>query len=529
MISPLAETITEIQSLGVRIQGGTLQRTGGAGPAEAGSLVIEGHAINVPTSSPYVANSPYSLRLQGNNLLLYKNHVEILPVEAIGQPRYYRYTTTDGTPCGKIALLHGTDCLATSVLQTCAHWNTQNRCRFCGIELSLAGQNTVLLKTPDQLAETARKAKTMDTIRHVVLTTGTATPPGEEFSILARSAVAVKKSTGLPIHAQCMPPRNMDRLKELQDAGIDTVGIHIESFDTEILKTMAPVKAAMGLTRYLKTWQKAVDIFGPNQVSSFILVGLGETPDSVISGSDLLADMGVYPFVVPLRPIPGSHMEHALPPDPEIMKPIYRKVSMILSKKGLSHTQNMAGCVRCGACSALPAYEQPMETLVCHPARTREEKIKAFNIRKEVFVREQGIFEHTDFDENDSKSIHLVTKHEGRVIGTVRVYPVGTGNGDWIGGRLAVKREFRTSGAGELLVREAVAMVKKNGCNHFTAHIQKKKIPFFEQLGWKSVGPLMAHFGRPHQLMKADLDASSNKSGEQTIENEPYGSGKEHP
>ena len=83
MISPIAETITEIQSLGVRIQGGTLQRTGGAGPAEAGSLVIGGFAVSVPTSSPYVADSPYSLKDLEHRLILCKNDTEILPVETV--------------------------------------------------------------------------------------------------------------------------------------------------------------------------------------------------------------------------------------------------------------------------------------------------------------------------------------------------------------------------------------------------------------------------------------------------------------
>jgi radical SAM protein (TIGR04043 family)/putative N-acetyltransferase (TIGR04045 family) len=503
MSSPLAATITEIQSLGVRIKGKALKRKGGAGPAESGSLVMGGFAVSVPTGSPYVAHSPYSLKAQKTGLVLSKDNTEIFPVSAVSRPVFYDETTTDGTPCQKIALLHGTDCLATTVLQTCAHWNTQNRCRFCGIELSLAGGNTIAQKTPDQLAETAQKAKSLDNIRHVVLTTGTAKPPGKELSILAQSAAAIKKRTDLPIHAQFMPPRNMERLRELKDAGVDTVGVHIESFHAEILKNLAPVKAAIGLRRYLDTWHNAVDIFGFNQVSSFVLVGLGETPDSIISGSDLLADMGVYPFVVPLRPIPGSRMERARPPDPKIMKTIYPEVARILSRKGLSYTRSQAGCVRCGACSALPAYEQPEESLLCHPARTEAEKLKAFSIRNSVFVQEQNLFKHTDTDENDKKGIHLVAKHEGQVIGTVRVYPAGTGNGRWIGGRLAVQKGFRTSGAGELLVREAVAFVKKKGCHHFTAHIQEDNIAFFEQLGWKSVGPLKDHFGRPHQLMKA--------------------------
>ena len=196
-----------------------------------------------------------------------------------------------------------------------------------------------------------------------------------------------------------------------------------------------------------------------------------------------MADMGVYPFVVPLRPIPGSRMADALPPDPETMGHIYRKVSRILSRKGLSYTRSLAGCVRCGACSALPAHEGPFEKLICHPSRTHEECEEAFSIRRGVFVLEQKLFKQTDRDANDERAVHLVVKHEDRIIGTVRVYPSETGNGNWIGGRLAVRKGFRATGAGERLVREAVATVKRKGCHHFTAHIQEKNIHFFQQLG----------------------------------------------
>ena len=508
MKNRIAETITEIQSFGVRIQEHTLKRTVGAGPSEAGSLIIGGFAVNVPTSSPYVAHSPYSIKHQENRLYLFKKNERILPVETVKPPRYYDHHTRDGISCHKIALLHGTDCLATSVLQTCLYWRSKNRCRFCGIELSLEGGNTIAQKSPHHLAETAKKAKDLDKVRHVVLTTGVADPPGKEFSILARCAEAIKHQAALPVHAQVMPPRKMSRLQELKDAGVDTVGIHIETVDVQVLKRVAPAKAALGLKRYMAVWEKAVSIFGPNQVSSFLLAGLGEAPETLESGSELLANMGVYPFVVPLRPIPGSKEEKALPPDPEIMKHIYRQVSRILSKKGLSYTRSLAGCVRCGACSALPAHEQPLQALICHPARTDHERSKAFGIRHAVFVKEQKVFRNTDLDENDAKSIHLVAKHHGAVVGTVRVYPAGTGNGDWIGGRLAVQKGFRASGAGELLVREAVKTVKNQGCNCFVAHIQAKNISFFERLGWEAVGKLEDHFGHPHQLMKAGLETS---------------------
>ncbi len=287
---------------------------------------------------------------------------------------------------------------------------------------------------------------------------------------------------------------------------MDTIGLHIESFDREVLARLAPAKAAIGRSRYVKAWKEAVELFGPNQVSSFLIVGLGEEQDSIIQGSERLADLGVFPFVVPLRPIPGSAMEKAVPPDHGIITEIYEKVAEILSRKGLSSKKSLAGCVRCGACSALPFYEQPVERIVCHPSRTRRELAKAAAIRHQVFVDEQRLFQDTDADENDGESTHLIAEMEGQIIGTVRVFPV-EGNGHWIGGRLAIQKEWRGSGAGELLVREAMRFVKSKGCTAFTARIQEENIPFFVQVGWRPAGRLHEYRGRIHQQMKADLSA----------------------
>ena len=249
----------------------------------------------------------------------------------------------------------------------------------------------------------------------------------------------------------------------------------------------------------------AVEIFGPNQVSSFLIVGLGENRDSIIWGSEFLSDLGVYPFVLPLRPIPGSLMEDILPPGPEEMKRIYEKVACILKRKGLSASRSLAGCVRCGACSALSRFEEAADPLICHPVRTRAEQERAFEIRKEVFILEQKIFLNSDVDENDPKSIHLVAEWKNQVVGTVRVFPVNN-NGHWVGGRLAVSKEYRNTGAGELLVRDAMYCVKSRGCTRFTAHIQVENVPFFLRIGWKAVEPVKDYCGKSHQLMEANLE-----------------------
>ena len=48
--------------------------------------------------------------------------------------------------------------------------------------------------------------------------------------------------------------------------------------------------------------------------------------------------MGVYPFVVPLRPVPGTLMADAPPPDADYMRPVYRQVSA-MRQSGLASRQ----------------------------------------------------------------------------------------------------------------------------------------------------------------------------------------------
>nr|WP_281432168.1 MSMEG_0568 family radical SAM protein [Desulfatitalea alkaliphila] len=502
----IKEIVRDILSLGVRVPASVTGRKSGAGPAEGRALIIGGIAVNAPISSSYAALSPYSLRDDGDNYVLCREDQPLLPVDIVPEPRFYLHRNREGIAYRKIALLHGRDCLATTVLQSCRHWRKGEQCAFCGTELSLKAGTTLVRKTPSQLAEAAACAQRLDRVAHVVLTSGAGDPPGSEISYLAECAQAVKQATGLPVHAQFAPPDNLAAMEALYDAGVDTVGIHIESFDTGTLERFAPAKARIGLSRYRKAWEKAVALFGPNQVSSFLIVGLGEPLQSLMHGSELLADMGVYPFIVPLRPISGTRCIIPRPPGAGVMQPIYEGVADILAKRGLSAAGCKAGCVRCGACSALAAYERPPDDLIYHRARTPRELEHVFTIRHAVFVTEQGMFTDTDRDVHDEKSIYIVAKAGDRVVGTVRVFPQGTDN-HWVGGRLAVSKGYRHGNVGAALVKEAVAQVKRQGCVRFTACIQEQNVRFFEKIGWTTIGKPKLHMGKPHQLMKADLNS----------------------
>ncbi len=67
-----------------------------------------------------------------------------------------------------------------------------------------------------------------------------------------------------------------------------------------------PGKGAVPMAEYEAAWDHAVRVFGRNQVSTYLLIGLGEDPDDLVAGAAGLIDRGVYPFVVPFRPMAGT-------------------------------------------------------------------------------------------------------------------------------------------------------------------------------------------------------------------------------
>ncbi len=351
------EIIAELLTQGVRIKGDITKRKGGAGPSEGCTLLVNEIPVNVPVDGSYAKQSSYVVKKINGIFFLFRGDIKLFSVGMVPRPKFYDYVTSDGIAYDKIALLHGKDCLATTVFQKCIYWNSDKRCKFCGIELSLNSKRTTAVKTPAQLAEVAGTAKETDGIGHVVMTTGCTGSLKHTIRHLCDCIYEIKAFSGLPVHVQIEPPNDPSLLNELKDAGLDTIGLHIESFDEEILAKMAPIKSEIGLKWYTKAWEVSVDLFGKNQVSSFLIVGLGETKRSIIKGAEYLAKLGVYPFVVPLRPIPGSLMENAKPPESSVMVELCQEVGSILHKYNLSSKQNKAGCVRCGACSALPEFE----------------------------------------------------------------------------------------------------------------------------------------------------------------------------
>jgi radical SAM protein (TIGR04043 family) len=354
----LAQLLTAVQSSGLRVEVPLDARAGGAGPADAGMLYIEGVQTTVPTNASYVADSPYALRGEDDGSWgVYRDGERLAGAALAPRPKYYDLTTADGIPYHQIALLH-LDSMASTVLQTCAYWGNDDQCAFCGIGVTLAAGRTIAKKTPAMLAEVAVAARDLDGAVDATLTTGSTATPDRGAMYVARCGEAVKEAAGLPVQVQFEPPADLDVIDRVADMGIDSVGIHVETFDPAVLARVAPGKARWGIEAYFSAWERAVKAFGSGQVSTYVILGMGEDEQTTIDGCKRAIDMGVYPFIVPLRPVPGSLMEDLLPPPREVVEAVYRKVVPYMAMKGMSSAGVAAGCARCQACSGIGAFER---------------------------------------------------------------------------------------------------------------------------------------------------------------------------
>lgn len=356
----LATLVVDLQARGLRVEVPLERRESGAGPTDSGMLWVGGFAVTVPTDNTAAADSPYVLRAEDDGYAVFRGSERLATATAQKRPRFYDLTTADGVPYWHIGLMH-LDSFASTVVQTCSYWGKDDQCKFCGIELSLEAGRTIVKKSPAQLAEVALAAKVLDGAVDVTLTTGSSNGVDRGARYVARCGHAVKEATGLPVEVQFEPPMKLEIIDEVGDLGIDSVGIHVESFDPAVLAHVAPGKARTGIERYFAAWERAVAVFGAGQVSTYVILGMGEDPDLTVAGCRRAIEMGVFPFVVPIRPVAGSLMQDVLPPSREYTERIYHQVATYMSERGMDTSQPKAGCARCQACSGLKSVQSAIE------------------------------------------------------------------------------------------------------------------------------------------------------------------------
>ena len=124
---------------------------------------------------------------------------------------------------------------------------------------------------------------------------------------------------------------------------------------------------------------------------------------------------------------------------------------------------------------------------------------EAFQIRKRVFIEEQGVPEEMELDEFDLLSQHALAYVNTLCVGTARLVKANSHQAQI--GRMAVLSPYRKQGIGRALLTRLIYLAKEEGVQTLTLHAQLDAIPFYEKFGFITEGPTYAEAGIPHRNM----------------------------
>ena len=121
-------------------------------------------------------------------------------------------------------------------------------------------------------------------------------------------------------------------------------------------------------------------------------------------------------------------------------------------------------------------------------------------VRRTVFIEEQGVPEAMEWDEHDTTAMHILALTiEGTPIGCARLLTDGHM------GRMAVLPAWRGYGIGKALLAAAKHAAKVRGYSVLKLSAQTHAAGFYAAAGFEAVGAEFVEAGIPHVAMQLTL------------------------
>ena len=127
----------------------------------------------------------------------------------------------------------------------------------------------------------------------------------------------------------------------------------------------------------------------------------------------------------------------------------------------------------------------------------------AFEVRRRVFVEEQGIPEDIELDEEDKEALHMVVKDGDIVIGTARVLLLSTGLAKIE--RMAILQPFRHRGIGGRIMSFLSEELRNRQVEQVILHAQYSVVDFYKSCGFEETGSPFLEVGIKHIKMQRQL------------------------
>ncbi|HUJ85112.1 MAG TPA: radical SAM protein [Candidatus Acidoferrales bacterium] len=145
------------------------------------------------------------------------------------------------------------------------------------------------------------------------------------FTDLTLFVKALKRSTSVPTSVSCQPLTS-ENMWSLARAGADRIGIAIDAANEQLFDKIKG-KAAGGPYKWHEEFvmlRTAIGVFGEGNVSTHLIVGLGETELDLAQTVQKCVDLGVNPGLFAFTPVFGTTLAH----NPQPKLEIYRRVQL---------------------------------------------------------------------------------------------------------------------------------------------------------------------------------------------------------
>ena len=145
----------------------------------------------------------------------------------------------------------------------------------------------------------------------------------EVFADLEALVGEIKKEAAVPVSVSCQP---LDRanIERLAKAGVDRLGVALDAATETLFDRVKGEGSSYSWDNQFRMLVEALAIFGKGNVTTHLIVGLGETEQEAVQIIQRCVDLGVLPGLFAFTPIRGTALEKNSPPKLES----YRRVQL---------------------------------------------------------------------------------------------------------------------------------------------------------------------------------------------------------
>lgn len=282
--------------------------------------------------------SPLHLACEGDRLLVMEGRKCLSEASHLPRPRFWDRSTSSGVPTKRLAHFYGATCINFNIYSGCQFFAVDKPCRFCSVQATQQlHEGVVIRKKAEDLAETCRLAVELDQVEWFLATGGSYLNSDTEFDqhVTVLRAVRDHLPWGgrLRGNLALMPPRDLGRLVELFEIGVDHPSFNLEAWPRTAFESICPGKAEyVGFDHIMSAYDRLVDMYGPGRCWCNFVAGLVPI-DQQMEGLTALAELGVVPGANVYHPDVGSKLGDSVSsPSEDFIVDLYRHAADLYNK-----------------------------------------------------------------------------------------------------------------------------------------------------------------------------------------------------